>query len=185
MSEPRTPADFIALFRALAKTNDVDERLVILGIATRGADGALVLRDDVRVPFEDLVARLQASLAAGLSQREAVEAAALDVDPRKTTFALYGLFLRAELAEKYGDGAFRGLYIDGSGENESLAARLRRHPAAGGPLLTAAMKSTGGKKNWTHAVLFVLPEDARADELVTHLTTRLQRLLGTVPRGWA
>lgn len=167
MAKSGAAAQFVAFFASLRETKDVHERLVRLGLATRSG-GEIVLRDDVRKPFEALAARLGASLGAGMSPREAVEAAALDVDLREVTHVVYGLFLTAGGPE---------LYV---GETvQSAAVRFAKHPA-GCPKLSAWIEETGGKLGWTCAVLLVLPEDARSKELLLYLEARLQRLLDTV-----
>jgi hypothetical protein len=159
---------FVAFFRSLRDTKDVDERLVRLGLAERGEGGDIALREDIRGPFETLVARLRASLDAGATPREAVEATAIDVDLREVTHVVYGLFQRAGGPE---------LYV---GETvQTAAARFAAHPK-GCPKLAAWIEETGGKVGWTCAVLIVLPGDARSKELLLYLEARLQRLLDTV-----
>lgn len=170
---PSTAKQFVEFFESLGKTDVVAERLVILGLATRGPNGELVLREDVRVPFEDLKTRLRESLAAGMSSSEAIAAAALDVDHRKVTHVIYGLFLTA--------GGL-GAYIGES--SRTPVERFAEHPSNDCTKLAAAMEATGGKGNWTCAVLLVLPEDARSKELLLYLETELQRLLDTVDTGY-
>lgn len=165
---PSTAKQFVAFFESLGKTDVVAERLVLLGLATRGKDGELVLREDVRGPLEDLKTRLRASLAAGLSSRDAIAAAALNVDHDEVTHVIYGLFLTA--------GGI-GAYI---GESENTPTKRFKHHPKGCTKLAAAMEATGGKGNWTCAVLLVLPEDSRSKELLLYIEAELQRLLDTV-----
>ena len=42
---PSTAKQFVAFFESLRKTDDVPERLVLLGLATRGVDGTIALRE--------------------------------------------------------------------------------------------------------------------------------------------
>lgn len=167
--EESPASEFVDLFRALQKTMDIPERLELQGLATRGDDGELVLREDVREPFEDLEARLRASLDAGASYREAAEAAKFDVDHTKMTNVVYAIFRK--------DGG-PGLYV---GETSRTAARrFVEHPKNCKKLAEAFDGSDGGKDDWECVVLFALPEDARSKELLLHLEARLQNLLNTI-----